>query len=60
LGLSFKLRKGKKVLKELFKDVLPDEIINRDKLALKSEEVRSKSVRDNTLENIKIFNKEFK
>ena len=60
LGLSFKLRKGKKVLKELFKDVLPDEIINRDKLALKSEEVRSKSVRDNTLENIEIFNKGFK
>lgn len=60
LGLDYDLRKGKKVLKRLFKDVIPDEIINRDKLALKSEEVKSKTKRENVLDNIKIFEKVFK
>jgi asparagine synthase (glutamine-hydrolysing) len=60
LGLDYDLRKGKKVLKQLFTDVIPDGIINRNKLALKSEEIKSKSKRETTVDNINIFLKEFK
>jgi len=59
LSLDFESRKGKKFLKDLFRGLLPDAIIDRDKLALKSNEVKSKSKRENTVENIDIFLKEF-
>ena len=59
LGLDYDLRKNKKCLKSLFAKSLPSEIINRDKLALKSEEVKGKTKRENILENIKIFKKIF-
>jgi asparagine synthase (glutamine-hydrolysing) len=59
LGLDYDLRKNKKCLKTLFTESLPDEIINRDKLALKSEEVKGKSKRENAIENVKIFEKVF-
>lgn len=60
LGLTFEQRKGKKILKQMFKNVLPDKIINRDKLALKSKEVKSKTKRETIVENIEIFNRIFK
>jgi asparagine synthetase B (glutamine-hydrolysing) len=59
LGLDYDLRKNKKCLKSLFAKSLPNEIINRDKLALKSEEVKGKTKRENAIENIKIFEKVF-
>ena len=60
LSLDFNKRKGKKCLKRLFKGVLPNEIIDRDKLALKSKEVRTSSKRDNAIKNIKLFLEIFK
>jgi asparagine synthase (glutamine-hydrolysing) len=60
LGLDYDLRKNKKCLKTLFTESLPAKIINRDKLALKTKEVKSKSKRENILENIKIFEEVFK
>jgi hypothetical protein len=59
LSLDFEARRYKKVLKYLYKNVLPTAIIMRDKLALKSEQIKKKKQRDNTIENIAIFNKLF-
>jgi len=59
LSLDFEARRYKKILKELYKHALPTGIILREKLALKSEKIRKKKQRDNTIENIKIFEKLF-
>jgi len=42
LDIPWDLRKGeKKVLKELFQDIVPPEILNRDKLPLKTDAIRN-------------------
>lgn len=60
MELDYNLRREKKCLKTTFVDIIPDEIINRNKLALKSKDVKSKTDRENILENIKIFRNIFK
>ena len=60
LSLDFESRRYKKVLKYLFRKSLPSSIILRDKLALKSEKIKKSKQRDNTIKNIKIFEKIFK
>ena len=59
LTLDFDKRKNKSVLKGLYDGILPDKILYRKKEALKTEEVKKKSTRDNVLENIKIFDSIF-
>lgn len=44
LGLSRKDRTDKAILKEAFKDWLPEEILNRKKLALKNEQIREDKI----------------
>ena len=41
VNLDFEDRKHKKILKDAFKDMIPDEIINREKVPLKNDVIRS-------------------
>ena len=46
LNTPYEMRNGeKKVLKEIFKDIVPQEILNRDKLPLKTEAIRKEPMK---------------
>jgi asparagine synthetase B (glutamine-hydrolysing) len=56
LNTPYEMRNGeKKVLKETFKDIVPQEILNRDKLPLKTEAIRTEPMQQR-IKNQEIWN----